>query len=174
MLASLAISTMRWDLLKAPRFIGLDNYQRLFNDDPLFWQSLRVTIKYTLALRADRVDRRAGSGPAHEPAGARHHRLSHHLLSALCALGRGLCGGLDVAAASGSRPGQRLSGHLRHSGTTLADRSKHSALCAVDDEHLGTGADGHHLSGRSQGCAQGTLRSGGHRWRQAPGAPFAM
>ena len=48
MLASLVISTMRWDLLKEPRFIGLENYQRLFNDDPLFWQSLRVTLKYTL------------------------------------------------------------------------------------------------------------------------------
>lgn len=48
MLASLVISTMRWDLLKEPRFIGLENYQRLFNADPLFWQSLRVTIKYTL------------------------------------------------------------------------------------------------------------------------------
>ena len=48
MLASLAISTMRWDLLKAPRFIGLDNYERMVRNDPLFWQSLRVTVKYTL------------------------------------------------------------------------------------------------------------------------------
>ncbi len=48
MVASLAISTMRWDMLKAPWFIGLDNYERLFTNDPLFWQSLRVTVKYTL------------------------------------------------------------------------------------------------------------------------------
>lgn len=48
MIASLVISTMRWDLLKPPRFVGLENYQRLFTNDPLFWQSLRVTVKYTL------------------------------------------------------------------------------------------------------------------------------
>ena len=48
MVASLAISTMRWDMLKPPRFVALDNYQRLFTNDPLFWQSLRVTFKYTL------------------------------------------------------------------------------------------------------------------------------
>jgi multiple sugar transport system permease protein len=48
MLASFAMSFMRWDLLRDPRFIGLANYQRLFIEDPLFWQSLRVTIKYTL------------------------------------------------------------------------------------------------------------------------------
>ncbi|MCB0045402.1 MAG: sugar ABC transporter permease [Caldilineaceae bacterium] len=48
MLASLWMSFHRWDLLRDPRFIGLANYQRLFREDPLFWQSLRVTLTYTL------------------------------------------------------------------------------------------------------------------------------
>ena len=48
MLASLAMSFTRWDLLRDPRFIGMANYTRLATDDPLFWQSLRVTVKYTL------------------------------------------------------------------------------------------------------------------------------
>ncbi len=48
MLASLAMSFTRWDLLRDPRFIGVANYTRIATDDPLFWQSLRVTVKYTL------------------------------------------------------------------------------------------------------------------------------
>ncbi|MBK9710922.1 MAG: sugar ABC transporter permease [Kouleothrix sp.] len=47
MLASLAISFTRWDLLSPARFIGLRNYQRMAAD-PLFWQSLKVTASYTL------------------------------------------------------------------------------------------------------------------------------
>lgn len=48
MVASLGLSLTRWDLLRDPRFVGLENYQRLFTKDPLFWQSLRVTLRYTL------------------------------------------------------------------------------------------------------------------------------
>lgn len=47
MLASLAISFTRWDLLSPPRFVGLRNYERMLAD-PLFWQSLKVTALYTL------------------------------------------------------------------------------------------------------------------------------
>ena len=49
MVASLAISFTRWDLLSPPVFVGLDNYQRMLERDPLFWQSLKVTAVYTLA-----------------------------------------------------------------------------------------------------------------------------
>jgi multiple sugar transport system permease protein len=48
MLASLGISFTRWDLLSPARFIGLDNYARMFTRDPLFWQSLKVTVLYTV------------------------------------------------------------------------------------------------------------------------------
>lgn len=47
MLVSLGISFTRWDLLSPPRLVGLRNYERMFND-PLFWQSLKVTALYTL------------------------------------------------------------------------------------------------------------------------------
>jgi multiple sugar transport system permease protein len=46
-LASLGLSFTRWDLLTAPEFRGLNNYARMI-DDRLFWQSLRVTVTYTL------------------------------------------------------------------------------------------------------------------------------
>jgi multiple sugar transport system permease protein len=36
-----------WNLIRAPRFIGVDNITKLFND-ALFWQSLKVTSIYTL------------------------------------------------------------------------------------------------------------------------------
>lgn len=47
MLASFAISFTRWDLLSPPRFTGMRNYERMLAD-PLFWQSLKVTVLYTL------------------------------------------------------------------------------------------------------------------------------
>lgn len=46
-LYSLWISLQRWDLLSEPIWVGTRNYMRL-GRDPLFWQSLRVTITYTL------------------------------------------------------------------------------------------------------------------------------
>jgi multiple sugar transport system permease protein len=46
-LASLGLSFTRWDLLTDPVFTGLRNYGRMV-DDQLFWQSLRVTLRYTL------------------------------------------------------------------------------------------------------------------------------
>lgn len=48
MVASLVFSFTRWDLLSPPRLVGLRNYERILLRDPLFWQSLKVTIKYTL------------------------------------------------------------------------------------------------------------------------------
>ena len=46
-LYSLGISFQRWDLLSDPRWVGVRNYARMARD-PLFWQSLRVTVSYTL------------------------------------------------------------------------------------------------------------------------------
>jgi multiple sugar transport system permease protein len=48
MIASLFISFTRWDLLSPARFVGLQNYQKMFTRDPLFWQSLKVTAIYTV------------------------------------------------------------------------------------------------------------------------------
>jgi multiple sugar transport system permease protein len=48
MLVSLGVSFTDWDLLSAPNYIGLENYERLFTRDRQFWQSLRVTLVYTV------------------------------------------------------------------------------------------------------------------------------
>jgi multiple sugar transport system permease protein len=47
MVASLALSLSKWDLIRPPRFVGLANFGRMLADD-LFWQSLRVTLYYTV------------------------------------------------------------------------------------------------------------------------------
>jgi multiple sugar transport system permease protein len=50
MLASLYYSFTRFNIIDSPVWIGLENYQRVFQD-PLFWKSLQVTLYYAaLAL----------------------------------------------------------------------------------------------------------------------------
>jgi multiple sugar transport system permease protein len=46
MLASVWLATTDWDLIRAPRPVGLANVARLLADD-LFWASLRATAYYT-------------------------------------------------------------------------------------------------------------------------------
>ncbi|MCP4645939.1 MAG: sugar ABC transporter permease, partial [bacterium] len=51
MAASMSLSFCRYDpsaVRDTLRWVGLTNYRKLFTDDPLFWQSLYVTIKYSL------------------------------------------------------------------------------------------------------------------------------
>ena len=36
-----------WNLISPPRYVGLANIERMWNDD-LFWQALRVTVTFTL------------------------------------------------------------------------------------------------------------------------------
>lgn len=45
---SLTLSFTRYDILSKPNFIGLDNYIRMFTQDPTFWKSFRVTLFYAL------------------------------------------------------------------------------------------------------------------------------
>jgi len=47
MLSSLAISFTEWNILTPPKFVGLANYKEIFADE-LFYQSLKVTLGYTL------------------------------------------------------------------------------------------------------------------------------
>ena len=47
MIASIAISFTRWELLQPPVFVGLANWTGMFKD-PLFGQSLKVTLVYTI------------------------------------------------------------------------------------------------------------------------------
>lgn len=41
------ISFTQWNLLRAPKYIGLENYQDLLKDD-VFWNALRVTLQYVV------------------------------------------------------------------------------------------------------------------------------
>jgi multiple sugar transport system permease protein len=42
------VSTREWSLIDTPRYVGADNYVRLASD-PLFWQSVRNTLVYSVA-----------------------------------------------------------------------------------------------------------------------------
>lgn len=44
--ASFGLSLFEWRLIEPPRYIGLQNYAIMFGQDPLFWQSLKVTLTY--------------------------------------------------------------------------------------------------------------------------------
>lgn len=47
MLASLIMSFTEWDILSSPKWVGLGNFKTIFTD-PLFYQSIKVTMTYTL------------------------------------------------------------------------------------------------------------------------------
>ncbi|MCL5947159.1 MAG: ABC transporter permease, partial [Chloroflexi bacterium] len=40
------MSLTHYDILRAPRFIGLANYAHMLFGNSLFWQSLKVTVIY--------------------------------------------------------------------------------------------------------------------------------
>ena len=48
--ASMFISLTEYPILKSPEFVGLRNYTHMITGDPLFWQSLKVTTIYTVAI----------------------------------------------------------------------------------------------------------------------------
>ncbi|MFD2446649.1 carbohydrate ABC transporter permease [Bacillus sp. CGMCC 1.16607] len=45
---SLVISFFEWPIVGEKRFIGFENYIVMFTDDPLFWHSLWVTVKFAM------------------------------------------------------------------------------------------------------------------------------
>jgi multiple sugar transport system permease protein len=47
-IASILISFTRWNFSTPPVWIGLENYQRMFFEDPDFYRSMSVTLRYTL------------------------------------------------------------------------------------------------------------------------------
>lgn len=46
LLASFYFSLNEYTVIKPPQWIGLDNYRAMFTEDPLFWKSVLVTLKY--------------------------------------------------------------------------------------------------------------------------------
>src|SRR5688572_3468022 len=47
MVASLGLSFTEYNLLSSPRWIGLNNYTRMFQDE-FFWRSVRITVTYAV------------------------------------------------------------------------------------------------------------------------------
>jgi len=47
-IASLILSFCEWDLIQPPKFIGLDNFIKMFTADKRFWTSLYNTFYYTV------------------------------------------------------------------------------------------------------------------------------
>lgn len=47
---SLYYSMTNFNMLSPPKFIGIDNYVRMFSEDALFWKSLGVTVTYVFVL----------------------------------------------------------------------------------------------------------------------------
>jgi len=48
LIASILLSFTRYDIVSKPVWVGLANYRELLLSDPVFWNSLKVTIKYAL------------------------------------------------------------------------------------------------------------------------------
>jgi multiple sugar transport system permease protein len=48
LLYAVYVSTREWSLIDTPRYVSADNYVRLASD-PLFWQSVRNTLVYSVA-----------------------------------------------------------------------------------------------------------------------------
>ncbi|MGQ9631607.1 MAG: carbohydrate ABC transporter permease [bacterium] len=49
-LASLGLSFTQYNLFDPPKFVGLENFKKQVVDDPLFWQSLKVTVYYVSGI----------------------------------------------------------------------------------------------------------------------------
>jgi multiple sugar transport system permease protein len=47
-IASLVLAFCDWDLIQAPRFVGMDNFVKMFTTDSRFWHSLGNTFYYTV------------------------------------------------------------------------------------------------------------------------------
>lgn len=48
LIASFGISFTSWNIVGAPRWVGLQNYERIFTRDPDFIQALKVTLRYAV------------------------------------------------------------------------------------------------------------------------------
>lgn len=48
MVASLYLSFTDYDLFTSPKWVGFDNYKRIFTDDPRFMSAVWVTLKYVV------------------------------------------------------------------------------------------------------------------------------
>jgi multiple sugar transport system permease protein len=49
-ITSFVISLLNYDMVHTPVFVGIQNYRKMFFEDPLFWKSLKATSYYTLLV----------------------------------------------------------------------------------------------------------------------------
>jgi multiple sugar transport system permease protein len=49
-IAAFVMSFTNWSLLREFSFVGLDNYQRAFTDDPIFWETVGNTLYFSAGL----------------------------------------------------------------------------------------------------------------------------
>lgn len=47
-LGSAWLSLTSYDLVSTPRYVGFENYRTLVSDDPMFWRSLAITLRYAV------------------------------------------------------------------------------------------------------------------------------
>lgn len=47
-IASIYLSFTRYEVVTPPEWVGTANYERLLSQDPLFWKSLWITVKYAV------------------------------------------------------------------------------------------------------------------------------
>ena len=45
---SLYLAFTNYNILSAPKWVGLDNFKKMFLEDDLFWTSFKVTFKFAL------------------------------------------------------------------------------------------------------------------------------
>ena len=50
MLASAYFSFAKYDIVNAPKFVGVKNYQEIFTKDRLFWTSMLLTFRYAIIV----------------------------------------------------------------------------------------------------------------------------
>ncbi len=79
MAISLYLSFTRWNVLTAPQWIGPQNYVDMFTNDPDFYQSLKVTILFTITsvpLSTNGVSTsRGGNGSSVRSMASRRHSV---------------------------------------------------------------------------------------------------
>ena len=59
MIFSLYLAFTKYNLFTEPEWVGLDNFVRMFTEDPNYIQSVQITLVYVLRRHPDQARRRA-------------------------------------------------------------------------------------------------------------------
>ena len=78
--ATFSISLLDWDLIRAPRFVGIDNYVKLLTDDAVFRKVLFNTAYYVVGTVPAGMHPEPAAGAGDERQRPRHRHLPGDLL----------------------------------------------------------------------------------------------